>query len=103
MNNKAGKIILQGTTRDGRKFRPSDWAERLTTAVASFQPGKRTRRAGFHPRVQMATIKGVSCVIIDRELEGEDPMLFAFLMNFGQSNNLQITETSGEVVAEEIQ
>lgn len=102
MNKNAGKIILQGTTRDGRKFRPSDWAERLTTAVASFQPGKRTRRAGFHPRVHMATIKGVSCVVIDRELQAEDPMLFEFLMNFGQSNNLEITENSGEKIPETV-
>ncbi len=101
MDRKPGKVILKGITRQGRKFRPSDWAQRLTTAVASFEPGKRSRRAGFHPRVQMATIDGVNCVVIDEELKSEDPMLFEFLMNFGNGNNLEIVETSDQnIVAE---
>lgn len=92
MDKYAGTIILKGLTTDGRKFRPSDWAQRLTTAVASYSPGRRTRRAGFHPGVNMVTIDGINCVTVDRNLEQQDPMLFKFLMNFGRGNNLEILD-----------
>jgi len=98
-----GKVIVKGVTRDGRKFRPSDWAQRLTTAVASYNPGKRSRRARFHPRVRMATIDGVNCVVIDEELKTEDPMLFEFLLNFGEGNNLEIIETADITLPEEVE
>ncbi|MFM7705813.1 MAG: DUF3579 domain-containing protein, partial [Rubrivivax sp.] len=32
-------VVIQGLTRDGRTFRPSDWAERLAGAMSSFRPG----------------------------------------------------------------
>ena len=44
----------------------------------------------FHPSVNMVTIDGVSGVVVDSDLEQQDPMLFGFLMDFGKSNNLQI-------------
>jgi len=38
----------------------------------------------------MVTIDGISCVVVDSDLEQHDPMLFGFLMDFGKGNNLQI-------------
>lgn len=87
MTNVSAKITMKGLTNDGKKFRPSDWAERLTASVATFGRG---RRMIFHPSVSMVTISGVSCVVVDSDLEQQDPMLFGFLMDFGKSNNLQI-------------
>lgn len=96
MNNANAKVIIKGLTTDGKKFRPSDWAERLTSAVATTGPG---RRVIFHPKVHMATIDGVSCVIVDADLEQSDPMLFGFLMNFGNGNKLQIQKESSTSAA----
>lgn len=87
-------IIIKGLTREGRTFRPSDWAQRLTTAVGVPGPG---RRVSFHPKVHMATIEGVNCVVVEGSLREEDPRLFDFLVNFGKNNNLQIEEQSGSV------
>ena len=81
------KVIIKGMTKDGSKFRPSDWAERLCGAVASYGPG---RRIIFHPKVKLASIDGVKSVVIDAELEQQDEMLFEFLLDFGRENNLQI-------------
>lgn len=81
------KVIIKGLTKDGSKFRPSDWAERLCGAVASYGPG---RRIIFHPKVKLASIDGVKSVVIDAELEQQDEMLFEFLLDFGRENNLQI-------------
>lgn len=87
MTNVSAKITMKGLTNDGKKFRPSDWAERLTASVATFSRG---RRMIFHPGVNMVTINGISCVVVDADLEQQDPMLFGFLMDFGKGNNLQI-------------
>ena len=86
----SGKVIIQGITQDGGKFRPSDWAERLCGAVASYGPG---RRIIFHPNVKLASIEGVKCVVIDASLEEDDEMLFDFLTDFAEENRLQVLRT----------
>lgn len=80
------KVIIKGLTEAGNKFRPSDWAERLCGAVASYGPG---RRIIFHPHVRMASFDGVKSVIIDAVLEENDEMLFEFLLDFARENKLQ--------------
>jgi len=82
-----GKVIIQGITQQGGTFRPSDWAERLCGAVASYGPG---RRIIFHPNVKLASMEGIKCVVIDASLEDEDEMLFDFLTDFADENSLQI-------------
>ncbi|NQY26862.1 MAG: DUF3579 domain-containing protein [Piscirickettsiaceae bacterium] len=92
-----GKVIIQGITKEGGKFRPSDWAERLCGAVASYGPG---RRIIFHPNVKLASMEGVKCVVIDASLEDNDEMLFDFLTDFADENNLQILRTDTFPLAE---
>ena len=87
----AEKIIIRGLTLDGGKFRPSDWAERLCGAVASYGPG---RRIIFHPNVRLASVEGVKSVVIDASLEQDNEMLFEFLMDFAKNNQLQVDRTS---------
>jgi len=91
MHSKSAKLIIHGITREGKKFRPSDWAQRLTTAVASYGPGRRIK---FHPKVRMATLDGINCVVIMADLEESDPMLFEFLINFGKENHLELIESN---------
>jgi Protein of unknown function (DUF3579) len=79
-------IVIKGVTREGRRFRPSDWAERLATAVGQMGPDRRIR---FHPQVRIATVDDEKCVLVDLALEENDPMLFSFLMHFAQDNHLQ--------------
>lgn len=81
------KVIIKGITQDGGKFRPSDWAERLCGAVASYGPG---RRIIFHPQVRLASLEGTKCVVIDAQLEENDNMLYEFLLDFARDNQLQV-------------
>ena len=83
------KVVIKGMTEDGKKFRPSDWAQRLATAVGSPGTG---RRVSYHPKVCVQLLEGVNCVVLDKSLEDEEPMLYAFLTDFAHSNNLQIDE-----------
>ena len=87
MIDTTNKIIIKGVTTDGRKFRPSDWAQRLATAVGTLTPGRRIK---YHPKVAISLIDGINCVVISRELKEEEPMLYAFLIDFAQSNKLAI-------------
>lgn len=87
MSTASEKIIIRGITKDGKRFRPSDWAQRLATAVGSIGP---SRRVSFHPKVSMALIDGTSCIVVDPSLEDEEPQLYDFLIKFGEHNNLQI-------------
>ncbi len=87
MSEQAKKIVIKGVTQEGGKFRPSDWATRLTNAVS--KPG-RGGRLIYNPKVKMAIIDGINCVVIDPSLESEEAMLYAFLINFATSNNLQV-------------
>lgn len=89
MSEQAKKIIIRGVTQEGGKFRPSDWATRLTNAVS--KPG-RGGRLVYHPKVTMAMIDGINCVVVDASLEQDDPMIYAFLINFATNNNLQVDE-----------
>lgn len=88
-----GQVTIQGITVDGRKFRPSDWAERLCSAVATYG---RDRRVIFHPYVALASIDGIKCVVIEKDLKEEDEMLFNFLMEFAEDNALQITKEQNQ-------
>ena len=87
MKTKSDPIILLGSTLSGQKFRPSDWAQRLTVAVSTVGPKK---RIVSHPRVHMAMRNGLPAVLIDPVLKQENPMMYEFLINFGKGNNLQI-------------
>lgn len=80
-------VVIKGVTQDGKRFRPSDWAERLATAVGQFGSDRRVR---FHPHVRIATVDGEKCLIVDNCLEDEDPLLFNFLIHFAQDNHLRM-------------
>lgn len=73
-------------TQQGRKFRPSDWAERLTGSVSSFGPGRRTIN---HPLVKVSYLDGIKCIRIDAGLRLEDPVKYQFLMRFAHDNDLK--------------
>jgi len=87
MEITTNKIIIKGITANGKKFRPSDWAQRLTGAISTLGPG---RRIIPHPKVSVSLIEGIPCVILDQKLEKDEPMLYSFLTKFADSNLLQV-------------
>lgn len=89
MEQQKHGLLIQGVTDSGQRFRPSDWAQRLSTAVASTTRDGRIR---FHPKVCMLVENGVNCVWVDGSLEDEDPRLYRFLVNFARDNHLAMSE-----------
>ena len=48
MSSARTQFFIQGITRDGKTFRPSDWAERLAGVMSSFRPGGGTAAGRAH-------------------------------------------------------
>ena len=83
-------------TRDGKPFRPSDWAERLAGAMSSFRPagsaGGIASFIGYSPLCVPRVIDGVKSVIVDSALRDIEPMAWDLMMNFARDNNLVVVE-----------
>jgi Protein of unknown function (DUF3579) len=88
------QIFIQGITRDGRSFRPSDWAERLAGVMSSFRPGGAVpgSHLSYSPWCLPTAIGDVKCVVVDPELREAEPMAWDFVMNFARDNELVVTE-----------
>jgi len=93
---KPREFFIQGLTRDGRSFRPSDWAERLASAMSCFRPeggaGGIGAFIGYSPYCVPTVVGGVKCVIVNEALRGIEPMAWDFVMNFARDNELQLGE-----------
>lgn len=85
--NLENKIIINGITDEGVKFRPSDWAERMCGSLSTF----RDRRMIYSPLLRPVCIDGIKCVVVDPELEKSHAPLFKYIFEFAQKNNLKVT------------
>ncbi|WP_066566472.1 GNAT family N-acetyltransferase [Snodgrassella sp. CFCC 13594] len=83
------EIVIQGLTQSGKKFRPSDWAERLCGVLSSFDQG---HRLSYHQWVRPILVEQIRCVAVDRKLEQINPAMFHFLMDFAHDNDLRIID-----------
>ena len=90
----AKQVFIQGVTRTGRTFRPSDWAERLAGVMSPFRPGGAAPGAHltYSPWCIPQVINGIKCVVVHRDLRDFDVMAWDFVMNFARDNDLQVVE-----------
>ena len=90
------RFVIQGITRDGRTFRPSDWAERLAGAMSSFRPegsaGGIGSFIGYSPYCVPRVVDGVRSVIVDPALRAVEPMAWDFVTGFARDNDLVTRE-----------
>lgn len=85
-----------GVTRQGRPFRPSDWAERLCGVMSSFRPPGAGPQAHltYSPFVTPGVHEGAKCVRVDARIHQIEPMAYKFLRSFAADNDLQVLETT---------
>jgi hypothetical protein len=105
------RMIIQGVTRYGEKFRPSDWAERLQDCIATHKDcstthgGKdlkrlhncmltcnRQRKVFFSPDIHITFKDETKSLVIERKFWETKPDDYQFLMNFAKANELQMIE-----------
>ena len=89
------KILIMGQTKEGKKFRPSDWAERLYYTVASY--GKNGRIV-FNPLVNLNQEDNSKCFVINATLQDKDPMIYDFLVDFAVSNELEMRDQNRNLI-----
>lgn len=82
-------FIIVGLTKDGKKFRPSDWAERLCGVMSAFGA---ERKMKYSPYVGPGEYSGEKAVFVDGRLGEVEPMAYRFMLNFAQDNDLQIVD-----------
>lgn len=89
MNEKSDqpkKIIIEGITEKGETFHPSDWAERMSGQLSTFQ----RRRIQYSPLLQPSMKDGHKCVVLDPKLKETNPALYQSILAFAQANKLKI-------------
>ena len=97
----AKEIYILGLTRQGRAFRPSDWAERLAGVMSQFRPGgpQPGSHLGYSPWCIPTSIGDTKCVIIHGDLREHDVMAWDFCLNFARDNYLQTSEGAPPALA----
>ena len=86
------KIVIEGVTTGGKKFRPSDWAERMSGALSTF--GK-DHRIQYSPLLQPLTVNGIKCVALDPSMQDIHPEMFNYIMHWAEANQLKVVENNG--------
>lgn len=80
-------IVIEGVTHQGTKFRPSDWAQRMSCSLASFK----NSRIRYSPLLQPGINSlGNACVLVDPQLKETSPQIYQLVLDFARSNHLKI-------------
>ena len=94
--SEPSELFIQGLTRDGKTFRPSDWAERLAGAMSCFRPegsgGGAAAFIGYSPYCVPRFVGRVKGVVVNPKLHELEPMAWDFVMNFARDNELVVIE-----------
>lgn len=90
----AKEVFIQGITRDGKIFRPSDWSDRLCGVMSQFRPGgpQPGSHLTYSPWCVPTVINGIKYVIVNAELRDAEPMAWDFAINFARDNNLRMAD-----------
>lgn len=88
MSQFVNKLVIESVREDGKRFRPSDWIERLSSNMGTFGADHRLHYAN---EVKPGVVDGEKCLIVDNSLEASDPEAFRYIMNFANTNSLRCT------------
>jgi len=89
------EIIIEGNTRAGKPFRPSDWVDRMCSTYATFGEDRKLR---YSPYLKPRVVNGVRCLAVDLKLKVVNPEGYAQLMHFADENQLNIIDSVGNSI-----
>ncbi len=92
MSSEPSEIIIEGLTRAGKPFRPSDWVDRMCSTYATFGPDRKLR---YSPYLKPRLLNGVRCLAVDLRLKDINPEGYAQLMHFAEENQLNLKDGAG--------
>lgn len=91
-----GEIIIEGNTRAGKPFRPSDWVDRMCSTYATFGEDRKLK---YSPYLKPKVVNGVRCLAVDLKLKTVNPEGYAQLMHFADENQLNVLDAAGNSIA----
>ena len=89
------EIIIEGNTRAGKPFRPSDWVDRMCSTYATFGDDRKLK---YSPYLKPRVVNGVRCLAVDLKLKTVNPEGYAQLMHFADENLLNVIDATGESI-----
>jgi len=98
------EFFILGVTLEGKKFRPSDWAERLCGVMSCFQPegsGGPNAHLRYSPFVRPTMLEGAKAVIVHEDLRRVEPLAYQFILDFVQDNTLQVVEACSRQLSDD--
>lgn len=87
MSEAANYLVISSVQENGKKFRPADWIERISSTLASLDASNRLH---YSAGVQPCVIEGEKCLVVARGLEQSNPGAYQYVMEFAQSNKLRM-------------
>ncbi|NOT68319.1 MAG: DUF3579 domain-containing protein [Methylophilaceae bacterium] len=90
-----GKIIIEGLTRAGKAFRPSDWVDRMCSSYACFGSDRKLR---YSPYLTPRVVNGVRCLSVDLKLKEINPEGYTQLVHFANENQLNVLDAEGNSI-----
>lgn len=96
MTQVSGEIIIEGNTRAGKPFRPSDWVDRMCSTYATFGEDRKLK---YSPYLKPKVVNGVRCLAVDLKLKTVNPEGYAQLMHFADENQLNVLDAEGNSIA----
>ena len=88
MGQEIKNLIIIGETKDGKIFRPSDWAERLCSLTSAVGNNKKLKYSQFVRPGH--TPAGVKTVTVNPRLHKLDPLAWKFVLDFAKDHDLRL-------------
>jgi nitroreductase len=92
MEQEIMNLVIVGETRDGKVFRPSDWAERLCSLTSAVGNNRKVKYSQFVRPGH--TPAGVKTVVVNPRLHKADPLAWKFVLDFAKDHDLQFEAIS---------
>jgi hypothetical protein len=81
------EFVIQGITKDGEVFRPTNWGDRLGDMLSTTSKDGRIIYSSY---LRPMLIKGVPSVVVRFSLETADPHAFELVRQFTVANHLTV-------------
>ena len=88
-------IIIEGLTRAGKPFRPSDWVDRMCSTYASFGSDRKMR---YSPYLKPRVVNGVRCLAVDLKLKDVNKDGYPQLLHLAEANQLNVVAGEGNSI-----
>ena len=89
-------ILIKGQTTDGKKFRPSDWADRLMGCISLYTKEEKDKFDEIRDCICSTERDGFRGIVFEEKLIELVPMLYRFLNNFAKDNSLVVEVLENE-------